>query len=72
VNISPASYSAMSGMLTASNQFDAAAGRIAGGSSDLPTDIVEAGVTAPAQFALNASVLRTVDETQKSLIDILA
>ena len=62
----------MWGMASASNQFDAAAGRIAGGSSDLPTDIVEAGITAPAQFALNATVLRTVDETQQSLIDVLA
>lgn len=72
VNISPAFASAVWGMGAASTQFDAAAGRIAGGSSDLASDIVDATVAAPAAFALNATVVRVADDTKQSLIDVLA
>ena len=72
VNISPATASAAWGMGAASARFDAAAERVATGSGDLASDMVDANITAPTAFALNAAVLRTVDETQKSLIDILA
>jgi hypothetical protein len=72
VNVSPATASAVWGMGAAATRFDAAADRVATGSADLASDLVDATITAPAAFALNATVLRVADETQKSLIDILA
>lgn len=72
VNITPAFASAVWGMGTASTHFDAAAGRIAGGASDLAADMVAATVAAPAAYALNAAVVRVADETKGTLIDVLA
>jgi hypothetical protein len=72
VNITPAFASAVYGMGTAATHFDAAAGRIASGSSDLAADMVAATVTAPAAYALNAAVVRVADETKGTLIDVLA
>jgi len=71
MNISAYSSAAW-GMADAARRFDGAAQNIATGSADLPSDIVEGTILAPAAQALNATVLRTADETQKSLIDILA
>lgn len=59
-------------MGAAASRFNDAAERVATGSADLATDMVDATITAPTAFALNAAVLRTADETQKSLIDVLA
>jgi hypothetical protein len=72
VNVSSATASAAWGMNAAATRFNGAADRVATGSADLATDLVDATITAPAAFALNATVLRVADETQKSLIDILA
>lgn len=72
VNVSPATASAAWGMGAAAARFDDAAQRVAAGSADLATDLVDATITAPAAFALNAAVLRTADELQASLIDVLA
>jgi hypothetical protein len=59
-------------MGAAAARFDDAAERVATGSADPASDLVDATITAPAAFALNATVLRVADETQKSLIDVLA
>jgi hypothetical protein len=59
-------------MGAAASRFDDAAERVATGSADLASDLVDATVAAPAAFALNATVLRVADETQKALIDVLA
>lgn len=72
VNVSPATSSAAWGMGAAATRFNDAAERVAAGSADLATDLVDATITAPVAFALNAAVLRTADETQKALIDVLA
>ena len=72
MNVSSATASAAWGMGAASARFDAAATRVATGATDLASDLVDATITAPAAFALNATVLRVADETQKSLIDVLA
>ena len=72
VNVSPATASAAWGMEAAAARFNGAAERVATGSADVATDLVDATITAPAAFALNATVLRVADETQKSLIDVLA
>ena len=72
MNVLPATAAAAWGMGAASTRFDAAATRVASGSADLASDMVDATITAPAAFALNATVLRVADETRKSLIDVLA
>ena len=64
--------SAVWGMADASKRYDGAAEKIANGTADLPADLVEGTMLAPAAHALNATVVRVADETQKSLIDILA
>jgi hypothetical protein len=72
VNVAPATSSAAWGLGAAATRFDDAADRVATGSGELASDLVDATITAPATFALNATVLRTAHETQKSLIDVLA
>lgn len=64
--------SAVWGIADASRRYDAAAEDIATGTSDLPGAFVEGTMIAPAAHALNATVVRVADETQKSLIDVLA
>jgi hypothetical protein len=71
VNISAYSSAAW-GMADAARRFDAAAENIANGSADLPADLVQGTMLAPAQQALNATMFRVADETHKSLIDVLA
>ncbi len=72
MNVPPATASAAWGLNSAATRFDDAAERVATGSADLASDLVDATITAPTAFALNAVVLRTAHETQKSLIDVLA
>jgi len=64
------------GMLAASRRFDASASRVArmgveGESVDLSAEIVEQ-ITAKTAFAANASVIRTAQDMQGALLDILA
>ena len=42
------------------------------GSMDVASEIVDATMLAPAAYTANATVLRVADETQKSLLDVLA
>jgi hypothetical protein len=72
VNISPAFSTASWGIADASRRFDGAAENIAAGAGDLATDMVEGTMLAPTALALNAKVVRIVDDAQKSLIDVLA
>jgi hypothetical protein len=39
---------------------------------DVASEIVDATMLAPAAYTANATVLRVADETQKSLLDVLA
>ena len=66
-------YSSASwGMADAMQRFDGAAQNIATGSGDLATDMVEGTMLAPTALALNAQVVRTVDEAHQSLFDAFA
>jgi hypothetical protein len=68
----PAFSSASCGMATASQRFDGAAQRIATGSQDLPTDLVDATMLAPVAYTANATVLKVAAETQQALLDLRA
>jgi hypothetical protein len=70
VRIAPALSSAVQGLNTSGDRFDAAADRVSGGPE--PEDIVEATILAPAAFAANVAVIRAADEMQGTLLDILA
>lgn len=64
------------GMLAAARRFDASASRVArmgveGEPVDLASEIVEQ-VTAKTAFAANAAVIRTAQDMQGELLDILA
>jgi flagellar hook protein FlgE len=64
------------GMLAASRRFDASASRVArmgveGENVELTTEIVEQ-INAKSAFAANASVIRTAQDMQDRLLDILA
>jgi hypothetical protein len=68
--------SALRGMSAASWGFDKAARDVAEDatdpSGDLPGDLVEATMLAPAAYSANAVVARTAAEMQGSLLDIRA
>ena len=70
VSTSNATSTAIAGLKKATSQIEEAAQNIAGGSQD-PQDIVSLSQAATG-FKANAAVLRTQDETTKSLLDITA
>jgi len=68
--------SATSGLLAATQRFDQSAARIARIGTDLagaadPTEAVVALLDAKNSVAINAAVIRSAADTQKSLLDIL-
>jgi hypothetical protein len=70
VSTSNATANAIEGLKKAQNTVNQAAQNIAGGSQD-PQDIVSLSQAATS-FKANAAVIRTEDETTKSLLDITA
>jgi hypothetical protein len=70
--IVPALNSAALGLADASRRFDDAAGNIAGGATDLASELVTANVLAPAAHSANAAMFRTADEMRGDLLDVIA
>jgi len=70
VNLNSSTANALEGLKKAGQQLDQAAQNIAGGSLD-PADVVSLSQAATS-FKANAAVLKTTEQTTRSLLDIKA